>query len=86
VFGTLLNKALKAGQRLRQIGFAILQVKEGGMVSEEKGHGGRIIFVQDRNPSEPNYVTREQMEEFLCRAAQMGKRSDHSGNKKPPSK
>jgi hypothetical protein len=72
----LLNKALKAAQELRQIGFAILQVKEGGMVSEEKGHGGRIIFVQDRKPKRANYVTREQIEEFLCHAVQMGKRSD----------
>jgi hypothetical protein len=46
------------------------------MVSEEKGHGGRIIFVQDRKPKRANYVTREQIEEFLCHAVQMGKRSD----------
>jgi DNA-binding transcriptional regulator YhcF (GntR family) len=68
----LLNKALKAAQGLRQIGYAILQAKEGGMVSEERGRGVRIIFVQDRNSEKTNYVTREQLEEAIQRATEQG--------------
>jgi hypothetical protein len=72
VLNMLLNKALKAAQGLRQIGYAILQVKEGGMVSEERGHGGTIIFVQHKKLNEPNYVTREELEEAIQRAMEQG--------------